>query len=164
MRSLRRFARVSVLAAAAAIIPCAWSACAGPPAPPATCTAGVNAELATLIARDGDAAVDGVEVCGTTFGPSRPLGGGPHGGHALIPVRAPLPDGRYALVEVVTNDSLDGVVTAPRGAAVSALGQYYRTTSRQRPFLAGIHETHCATHRGGANGWVVVNGTRYGCR
>ena len=46
---------------------------------------------------------------------------------------------------------------------VAALGQYYRTTARQRPFVAGIHETHCATHRGGADGWVVVDGKKYGC-
>ncbi|MDP9107218.1 MAG: hypothetical protein M3N49_14970, partial [Candidatus Eremiobacteraeota bacterium] len=62
---------------------------------------------------------------------------------------------------VVTNDDLDGRVTAPRGATVFAYGQYFQTTDRQRPFVAGVHDVHCATHRGADNGWVVVNGTRY---
>jgi hypothetical protein len=61
----------------------------------------------------------------------------------------------------VTNDDLDGRVTAPRGAAVFAYGQYFRTSPRQRPFVAGIHDVHCATHRGADNGWVQVNATTF---
>lgn len=130
-------------------------------APPATCTPSVNDQLAALIAEQHDGNVDNVMVCGTTLGPSRPQRPGPHGGHQLIPLRAPLPNGSTALVEVVTNDDLDGVVTAPRGAAVFAYGQYFLTSFRQRPFVAGIHDTHCATHRTADNGWVIVNGTKY---
>ncbi len=141
------------------------SACTARPQaqPPQTCTANVNARLGELIARGESRALDGVAVCGVTFGPSRPLRAGAYGGHQLVPVRAALPDGSSALVEVVTNDDLDGRVTAPRGATVFALGQYYRTSARQRPFVAGIHEVHCATHRGAADGYVVVNGRRFGC-
>jgi hypothetical protein len=141
------------------------SACTGGAANvavPSRCDAAVNARLAQLIAEQHDGAVDDVMVCGTTIGPSRPQRAGRHGGHQLIPLRVPLAaDGRFALVEVVTNDDLDGRVTAPRGAHVAAYGQYFLTTERQRPFVAGIHDTHCATHRGADNGWVVVNGTQY---
>jgi hypothetical protein len=130
-------------------------------AAPARCTVTVNDRLARLIAEQHADAVDNVMVCGTTIGPSRPQRAGRHGGHQLIPVRAPLPDGRFALVEVVTNDDLDGRVTAPRGATVLAYGQYFLTTERQRPFVAGLHDVHCATHRGADNGWVVVGATKY---
>lgn len=133
----------------------------GTAAVPAHCSGEVNEELANLIGRGYDGTIDNVLVCGTTIAASRPLPGGRFGSHALLPLRVPLPGGTSALVEVVTNDDLDGVVTAPRGAHVAAFGQYYHTTDSQRPFVAGIHETHCATHRGAANGWVVVNGTRY---
>ena len=129
---------------------------------PAHCTPAVNERLARLIAEQHAGAVDNVMVCGTTIGPSRPQRRGPHGSHQLIPLRIPLAaDGRFALVEVVTNDDLDGRVTAPRGAHVAAYGQYFRTTERQRPFVAGVHDVHCATHRGADNGWVVVDGTKY---
>jgi hypothetical protein len=128
---------------------------------PAHCTAAVNAQLAQLIAEKHAGAVDNVMVCGTTFGPSRKQRSGPHGGHQLLPLRVPLPGGGSALVEVVSNDDLDGRVTAPKGAQVSAYGQYFHTTARQRPFVAGVHDVHCATHRGADNGWVVVNGTKY---
>jgi hypothetical protein len=102
-------------------------------------------------------------VCGTTIGPSRPLrGGGRHPGHHLLPVRVSFSGGRgTALVEVVTNDDLDGPVTASSDTAVIAYGQYFRTGERQRPFVAGVHEVHCSTHHGANNGWVVVDGTKY---
>ena len=130
-------------------------------AAPSDCTASVNARLGTLIAERHDGPVDNVMVCGTTIGPSRPQRAGPHGGHQLIPVRVPLAGGSAALIEVVTNDDLDGRVTAPRGATVFAYGQYFLTSSRQRPFVAGIHDVHCATHRGADNGWVIVNGAKF---
>ncbi len=138
-----------------------FPACAGEVRVPSACTAQVNAPLSALIADRHDGPVDNVMVCGTTLGPSRPQRGGPHGDHQLLPVKIPLPDGGTALVEVVTNDNLDGRVTAPRGATVLAYGQYFHTSPRQRPFVAGIHDVHCATHRGADNGWVVVNGTKY---
>lgn len=139
----------------------ACSAAGKDAAPPPACTASVNAQLAALIAERHDGPVDNVMACGSTIGPSRPQRPGRYGGHQLLPVRTPLPDGRIALVEVVTNDDLDGRVTAPRGAAVFAYGQYFLTSVRQRPFVAGIHDVHCATHRGAGNGWVVVNGTQF---
>lgn len=130
---------------------------------PQTCNPEVNRHLADLLAQRDRQAVDGIMVCGVTIGPSRPQRAGRHGGHQLIPVRAPLPRDGSALIEVVTNDDLDGRVTAPPGATVIALGQYFHTTARQRPFVAGIHEVHCATHRGAADGYVIVNGRRFGC-
>ena len=156
---MRLLTAAAVLAASLA----ALGACAGAHdvAPPQTCTASVNATLAQLIDERHDAPVDNVMVCGATFGSSRPQRAGRHGGHQLIPLRVTLPDGRSLPVEVVTNDALDGRVTAPRGASVFAYGQYFSTTDRQRPFVAGIHETHCATHAGADNGWVIVDGTRY---
>ena len=129
------------------------------PVPP-SCTPEVNQQIATLM-QNHARRVDNVLVCGTTFGPSRPQEGGPHGGHQLIPLRVPLPDGTSAFVEVVTNDELDGRVTAPKGATVFAYGQYFPTRFRQRPFVGGIHEVHCSTHAGANDGWVVVDGTRY---
>ena len=149
-----------ILAAAAL----ALAACAGQAkeaAAPAHCDASVNAALGRLIDEQRDAPLDNVMVCGTTLAPSRPQRRGPHGGHQLIPLRIPLAGGRSALVEVVTNDDLDGRLTAPRGAHVAAYGQYFHPSARQRPFVAGIHEVHCATHRGADNGWVVIDGTRY---
>jgi hypothetical protein len=139
----------------------ACSAAANDVAVPSACTPAVNAQLAALIVEGHDGPVDNVMVCGTTIGPSRPQRAGPHGAHQLLPVRIPLADARTALVEVVTNDDLDGRVTAPRGAAVFAYGQYFRTSPRQRPFVAGIHDVHCATHRGADNGWVLVDGAKF---
>jgi len=63
------------------------------------------------------------------------------------------------LIEVVTNDELDGKVTAPANASVFAYGQAF--FSHTRNFAAGVHEVHCATHRGADNGWVVVNGEKH---
>lgn len=147
--------------AAAAIAAAACAASARDVAVPGACTAAVNAQLAQLIDERHDGAVDNVMVCGSTIGSSRVQRGGPHGDHELLPLLIPLGGGRTALVEVVTNDGLDGRVTAPRGASVFAYGQYFLTGFRQRPFAAGIHDVHCATHRGADNGWVVVNGTKY---
>ncbi len=158
-------ARMRSIVAAVLVTALALGACAGTAtgvAEPAHCTPHVNERLERLIAEQNAGPVDNVMVCGTTIGPSRPQRRGPHGAHQLIPLRVPLADGgRFALVEVVTNDDLDGRVTAPRGAVVIAYGQYFLTTERQRPFVAGLHDVHCATHRGADNGWVVVNGTKY---
>lgn len=156
---MRSFLVIALAASTLASAACAASA-RGVPVPSA-CTAPVNARLSALISAGDDSPVDNVMVCGTTIGPSRVQRGGPHGDHQLLPLRIPLDGGRTALVEVVTNDSLDGRVTAPRGASVFAYGQYFHTSPRQRPFVAGIHDVHCATHRGADNGWVVVNGTKF---
>ncbi len=131
----------------------AWFASA-----PASCTPSLNAAFAKLLAQGTRAAVDGIEVCGTTISSSRTQPGGPHGDHQILPLRVPLPDGSVVLAEVVTNDALDGKVTAPSGATVVALGQFFKPSSH---FVGGIHDTHCATHRGAADGFVSVNGTRY---
>jgi hypothetical protein len=155
---MRTIAAAALSAALVALGACTAAATDVPV--PLRCDAAVNAPLAKLVAAQHAGAVDNVMVCGRTIGPSRPQRAGPHGGHQLIPLRVPLAGGS-ALVEVVTNDALDGPVTAPRGAAVFAYGQYFLTSDRQRPFVAGVHEVHCATHRGAANGWVVVNGTKY---
>ena len=126
---------------------------------PAQCTPEVNAALARLIAAGGRQQVDNVMVCGTTISSSRTLPGGAHGDHQLLPLRVALPGGVSRLIEVVTNDALDGVVTAPRGAVVYAYGQFYEPA--HRPFVAGVHDVHCSTHRGADNGWVVVGTAQY---
>jgi hypothetical protein len=129
---------------------------------PASCTPAVNAELATLVTDGSPRELDNVMVCGvatraTYFQRSR----GYAGSHHVTSVSAPISTGGSILVQIVTNDSLDGIVTAQAGDAVYALGQFYQTTERQRPYAAGIHDTHCATHRGADNGWVVVNAKRW---
>ncbi len=125
---------------------------------PASCTPGVNQRLATLIHSGVQHDVDNVMVCGVTISPSRTQYGGPHGNHDIIPVLAHFPDGSTSLIEVVINEDLDGRITAPKGAAVFAFGQaFFNRTGR---FAAGIHDVHCATHRGADNGWVVVNGQK----
>ena len=97
-------------------------------------------------------------VCGLTISPSRLQRGGEHGSHQILPLLVNLPGAGSKLVEVVTNDDLDGVVTAPKGAEVYAYGQaFFDQGSR---FIAGIHDVHCATHRTADNGWVVVNGIK----
>jgi hypothetical protein len=153
----------SFLAAAFGLTLLALGACTGAKDVPVPnrCDGTVNAQLTQLVEERHDGPVDNVMACGTTIAPSRPQRRGPRGGHQLIPLRVPLADGRSALVEVVTNDDLDGRVTAPRGAHVAAYGQYFLTSERQRPFVAGIHDTHCATHRGADDGWVVVDGVKY---
>lgn len=125
---------------------------------PASCTPEVNQHLAELVAQSPQGTVDNVMVCGTTISPSRTQRGGPHGSHQVLPLLVSLPGAGSKLIEVVTNDDLDGVVTAPQGAHVFAYGQAF-FPSRGR-FAAGIHDVHCATHRGADNGWVVVDGAK----
>jgi hypothetical protein len=132
------------------------------PVPP-KCTPAVSERLASLIATASSSGnthpVDNVMVCGVTVSPSRQQSGGRHGSHEILPLAVHLPDGSTRLVEVVTNDDLDGVVTAPKGAQVFAFGQAFFPSKGR--FVAGIHDVHCATHAGADNGWVVVNGTKY---
>lgn len=147
---------------AALVLAGALHACAAQDVPvPSHCTPQINAQLAQIVASGRAATVDNVMVCGTTTGSSRTQHGRIHGDHQVIPLRIPVPGGS-TFVEVVTNDDLDGVVTARRGAHVAAFGQLYVPAHGR--FVAGIHDVHCATHRGAANGWVVVDGTRYPSR
>jgi hypothetical protein len=125
---------------------------------PQSCAPEVNQKLAGLLAQQRQENVDNVMVCGMTISPSRTQRGGEHGSHQILPLMVNLPDAGAKLVEVVTNDDLDGVVTAPKGAQVFAYGQaFFDQGSR---FVAGIHDVHCATHRTADNGWVVVNGMK----
>jgi hypothetical protein len=125
---------------------------------PQNCTPEVNQQLASLLAQQTQNNVDNVMVCGTTISPSRAQRGGRHGSHEVLPLLVNLPGAGSKLVEVVTNDDLDGVVTAPKGAQVFAYGQaFFDQGSR---FAAGIHDVHCSTHRTADNGWVVVDGTK----
>jgi hypothetical protein len=127
--------------------------------PPRQCTPEVNAKLAQVIATGAGRGVDNVMVCGTTVSSSRHQRAGRDGGHEILPVLVKLPDGSEHLVEVVTNDDLDGVVTAPPRALVFAHGQAFIPEGGH--FAAGVHDVHCSTHRGADNGWVVVNGAQH---
>ena len=126
---------------------------------PAKCTPEINKKFADLITSNQQTPADNVMVCGTTASSSRRQRGSRHGDHQILPVRVVMPDGSMKLVEVVTNDDLDGRVTAPANAEVFAYGQAF--FSHTGSFAAGIHEVHCATHRGADNGWVVVNGEKH---
>jgi hypothetical protein len=125
---------------------------------PQSCTPEVNQKLAGLLAQQTTENVDNVMVCGTTISPSRTQRGGEHGSHEVLPLLVNLPGAGSKLVEVVTNDDLDGAVTAPKGAQVYAYGQaFFDQGSR---FVAGIHDVHCSTHRTADNGWVMVDGVK----
>ena len=126
---------------------------------PSSCTPQVNQKLGELLSSPPSHSVDNVMVCGITANSSRTQSGGPHGSHQILPLRVTSPDGNTRLVEVVTNDDLDGVVTAPANAQVYAYGQAFFPSRGH--FAAGIHDVHCSTHRGADNGWVVVNGQQH---
>lgn len=125
---------------------------------PASCTAQVNEKLASLVGTGADH-VDNVMVCGVTVSSSRTQHGGRHGDHQILPLRVTMPGGNVQLVEVVTNDELDGRVTSGPGATVFAYGQAFFPTHGH--FVAGIHDVHCSTHRGADDGWVVVDGRKF---
>lgn len=126
---------------------------------PASCTPQVNQRLFGLLDSGQRRTVDNVMVCGVTVNSSRAQRGGPHGSHEILPLRVTMPDGDVRLVEVVTNDDLDGRVTAPANVPVFAYGQAFFPS--RGGFAAGIHDVHCSTHRGADNGWVVVNGAKH---
>jgi len=126
---------------------------------PASCTPDVNAKMAQLLARHQKRQVDNVMVCGVATANSTTQPGGPHGDHELIAVQAKFPDGSEKLIQVVTNDALDGKVTAEANASVMAFGQAF--FDRTGKYAAGVHEVHCSTHLGADNGWIVVNGVKY---
>jgi hypothetical protein len=148
----------TVLLVSAALVHSPYARAAKDVPVPSTCDESVNQRLADLLAQQQESTVDNVMVCGTTVSPSRTQRGGPHDSHQVLPLRVSLPGLGTKLVEVVTNDDLDGVVTAPKDAQVYAYGQAFFPSRSQ--FVAGIHDVHCATHRGADNGWVVVNGVK----
>ena len=126
---------------------------------PQTCNPTVNARLSELLHSGTKRQVDNVMVCGVATEDSRTQPGGPHGGHQVISIQAHFPDGSSKLVEVVTNDALDGVVRAHSHEEVFAYGQaFFDRTGR---YIAGVHDVHCSTHNGADNGWVVVAGNRF---
>jgi len=126
---------------------------------PSTCTPEVNSKLSNLLASGTKSNTDNVMVCGMTTRRSRYQPAGAHGSHHVHSVLAKFPDGSNKLVEIVTNDDLDGVVTSPAHAQMFAYGQAFFSNTQQ--FAAGIHDTHCSTHKGADNGWVVVNGDKH---
>ena len=128
------------------------------PVPP-NCTPQVNQKLYQLLKNGQQQDVFNVMVCGITTGPSRTQHGGPHGDHQILSLRVALPDGSQKLVEVVTNDALDGKVAAAANARVFAYGRAFFSNTHQ--YAAGLDEVHCATNSRADNGWVVVNGKKY---
>jgi len=124
---------------------------------PSTCTPQVNAGLARLIAENPRRNVDNVMACGIATQKTRVQRGGPHGSHHVTTIAAPLPNGQTGNVQIVTNDDLDGPVVAQLNDPVIAYGQGYISHGL---WAAGIHDTHCSTHPGADNGWVVVAGVK----
>src|ERR1700733_1792691 len=124
---------------------------------PARCTAQVNQGLANLIASGTRRDVDNIMVCGVAIEPTRVHRGGPHGSHHITTIAVPLPNGQTVHVQVVTNDDLDGMVTAQGNDPVFAYGQGYLAHGF---WAAGVHDVHCSTHPGADNGWVVVAGVK----
>ncbi|HEV2273830.1 MAG TPA: hypothetical protein VGR96_06665 [Acidobacteriaceae bacterium] len=150
--------RLYLILALAALLAARPSHAARNVPPPRECTPQVNARLAEVVAAAGRYDVDNVMVCGITVSSSHRQRAGRHGAHEILPLLVKFPDGGEHLVEVVINDDLDGVITAPARASVFAYGQAF--VPDRGHFAAGIHDVHCATHRGADNGWVVVNGER----
>lgn len=122
------------------------------------CSPSANSTLSAFVAKAIPAHVDDVQVCGVAAAPTKHLpardGSGPH---HLTSVWAPIGRGRRLLIAIFTNDDLDGIVVAKRGENVSALGQAFLMWPQEGPFVAGLHDTHCATHIGAADGWIRVN-------
>jgi hypothetical protein len=125
---------------------------------PEKCTKEVNAHLSALMRKRPKEKTDNVMVCGETVGNSHRQKSRKHGDHQIIPVLATMPDGSKRPIEVVTNDELDGKVTAKKGDTVFAYGQVF--FDNVHDYAAGIHDVHCSTHKGANNGWVVVNGVK----
>ena len=98
-------------------------------------------------------------VCGVSTRYSKTQSGGPHGDHQVLSVRATMPGGQQYMVEVVTNDALDGKVTANPNDAVVAFGQAFVLAHGQ--YRAGVHDVHCSTHAGALDGYVFVASRRF---
>ncbi len=123
---------------------------------PSQCTPQVNQKLQQMIEDQPRGYVENVMACGTAV-KTVVNRGGRHGSHHIITVSAQLPSGRTVPIQIAINDSLDGEVSAQRGAAVFAYGQGYIAHGQA---VAGIHDVHCSTHRSADDGWIVVNGTK----
>ncbi|HTX02545.1 MAG TPA: hypothetical protein VMD07_02595 [Candidatus Acidoferrales bacterium] len=103
--------------------------------------------------------VEGVSVCGIVS--ARPHeSSGEHGLHVYIPVRLEAPGGASYVTEVIPNEVLDGRIDVHEGDRIMALGQFVYPNYRYG-FEGLIHDTHPATHRGGADGYVEINGKIY---
>jgi hypothetical protein len=166
-----------VLLAGACVLPVARGQ-AGTKPVPSSCTPQVNAGLAQfLTAHQGTTQSvdqDNVLICGTMLRNSiaQHAGHSGAGSHHVLLLKVPVSGGNGSLqVEVVTNDSLDGVVTGNTGDQVYAYGQAYVDPKPIHlaglTLAGGVHEPHCATHKGADDGWVVVAGTKYpkgGCQ
>jgi hypothetical protein len=124
---------------------------------PAQCTPQVNQGLANLVASGTRRDVDNIMVCGVAIEPTRVHRGGPHGNHHITTIAVRLPNGQTVNVQVVTNDDLDGLVTAQVNSPVFAYGQGYIAHGF---WAAGVHDVHCSTHPGADNGWVFVAGVK----
>lgn len=124
---------------------------------PASCTPQVNQALADLITSKTTQNVDNIMVCGVATAKSRLQGGGRHGSHHVTTLAVQLPAGNQVNVQVVSNDTLDGVVIVPAQAQVFAYGQGYVSHGL---WAAGVHDVHCATHPGADNGWIFTGGVK----
>jgi hypothetical protein len=124
---------------------------------PSRCIPQVNQKLADLIAQHSTRDVDNIMACGVATQKTQIRRGGPHGSHHLTTIAVQLPGGQTVNVQIVTNDDLDGPVTAQVNDQVFAYGQGYVSHGL---WAAGIHDTHCSTHPGADNGWVVVAGVK----
>ena len=103
--------------------------------------------------------VEGVSVCGIVSG--RPEeSGGEHGLHVYIPVDVVAPGGATYRTEVIPNEDLVGRIAVRQGDNVIALGQFVYP-NRRYGYEGLIHDTHPATHRGGVDGYIEVNGKIY---
>ena len=122
------------------------------------CNPGFNAVFKESIAQRRRV-VDGVAVCGVVSG--RPYErGGPRGLHVYIPVRVEAPGGATYVTQVIPNENLVGRVSVHEGDTIAALGQFVYPNERFG-YEGLIHDTHHATHRGAADGYINVNGTVY---
>jgi hypothetical protein len=124
---------------------------------PVRCTPQVNQGLANLILSETRRDVDNIMVCGVATEATRVHRGGPHGNHHITTIAVQLPNAQTVNVQVVTNDELDGAVTAQVNDSVFAYGQGYLARGI---WAAGVHDAHCSTHPGADNGWVVVAGVK----
>jgi hypothetical protein len=124
---------------------------------PASCTPQVNARLAELISQNPRRDVDNIMACGVATQKTHVQRGGRHGSHHVTTIAVQLPSGQTVNVQIVTNDDLDGPVTAQANDPVFAYGQGYISHGL---WAAGIDDTHCSTHPGADNGWVVVAGVK----
>src|SRR5882672_11122216 len=92
---------------------------------PAHCTPQVNQKLVDLISQRPKQNVDNVMACGIATQNTQVRRGGPHGSHHITTIAVKLPDGQTVNVQIVTNDDLDGPVTAQANDPVFAYGQGY---------------------------------------